>query len=56
MHITCTSNALATWMPMHIAAGCRGESMKSSLDEMEFLKTFDGDEETINHHFITLEI
>ncbi|XP_066374449.1 uncharacterized protein [Miscanthus floridulus] len=40
----------------HHGHGCRGESSMSSLDEMEFLKTFDGDEEMINHHFITGEI
>jgi hypothetical protein len=45
-----SSNALA------LRPGCRGESSMSSLDEMEFLKTFDADEEMINHHFITVEI
>ncbi|KAG0515804.1 hypothetical protein BDA96_10G309000 [Sorghum bicolor] len=40
---------------LHHGHDCRGESSMSSrsLDEMEFLKTFDGDEEMINHHFIT---
>lgn len=48
-----SSNALALHAYVH--AGCHGESM-SSLDEMDFLKTFDGDEEMINYHFIPVEL
>ena len=29
---------------------------RGSFDEMEFLKFFDGDEETIGRHFITVRI
>jgi hypothetical protein len=44
------------WLAMNfVRADCRVEPM-SSLDELEFLKTFDGDEEMINRHFITVEI
>ena len=52
----CDVYSLMRWLSINfVRAGCRGEPM-SSLDELEFLKTFDGDEEMINRHFITVEI
>ena len=52
----CDVYSLMRWLSINfVRAGCRGEPMSSS-DELEFLKTFDGDEEMINHHFITVEI
>ncbi|KAJ1260517.1 hypothetical protein BS78_10G238400 [Paspalum vaginatum] len=41
--------------PSDLAAGGSLE-MLSSFDEMEFLKIFDGDEEMMDHHFITIQI
>jgi len=52
----CDVYSLMRWLSINfVRAGCRGEPMSSS-DELEFLKTFDGDEEMINRHFITVEI